>query len=295
MTTQVASPPPEPPEAPASKRLTRSSSDKVIAGVAGGLGRYFSIDPVVVRIAFIVGTFFGGAGVIAYLAAWLLVPSDDGTGRADAAGVARRLGIGLGMIVLIFVAMVAGFFGVSSGGETTVAIVVVVAGGLLVVGAFTGGMRWLILPALAFALTGAAAAAGDIDTRGGTGERVYRPATADSLRSDSKLGMGHLLLDLRGTKFGPGDHVVHLKVGLGQAEVLVPPNVCVSSTAHIAGGATNVFQRDSGGTYHDWEEIRRPKAGAARLTVDADIGFGELRIQPGVGYTGTQEGACIDG
>lgn len=294
--TTATTPTPEPPEAtPSSRRLTRSSSDRVIAGVAGGLGRYFSIDPVVIRIAFIVGAFFGGAGLIAYGAAWLLVPSDDGKARAGAAGVARRLGIAVGLIVLVFVAMVAGFFGVSSGGETTVAIIVLVAGGLLVVGAFTGGMRWLILPALAFALTGAAAAAGNIDTRGGTGERVYRPATAEDLRSDYKLGMGHLLLDLRNTKFGPGNHTVHLKVGLGQAEVLVPPNVCVSSTAHISGGATNVFQHDTGGTYHDWEEIRQPKGDAARLTVDADIGFGELRIQPGVGYTGTQEGACVNG
>src|SRR3954468_5378115 len=147
MTTQATTPLPEPPEAPSSRRLTRSSSDRVIAGVAGGLGRYFSIDPVVVRIAFIVGSFFGGAGLIAYAAAWLLVPSDDGTvhGR-DAAGVARRLGIALGMLVLVGVAVIAGFFGVASGGGTTVAVIVIVAGGLLLAGAFTGGMRWVILP-----------------------------------------------------------------------------------------------------------------------------------------------------
>lgn len=296
MTTATTELPPEPPEAPSSRRLTRSSSDRVIAGVAGGLGRYFSIDPVVVRIAFIVGAFFGGAGVIAYGAAWLLVPSDDGSSRgSNAAGVARRLGIGLGLLVLIGVAIVGGFAGAASGGATTVAIVVIAAGGLLVVGAFTGGMRWLILPALALGLAAGAAAAGDIDIRGGTGERVYRPATTDSLRSDYKLGVGHLLLDLRDTKFGPGDHRVHLKVGLGQAEVLVPSNVCVSSTAHISGGGTTIFDRSTGGTYHEWQDIRRAAPDSARLTVDADIGFGELRIEPGPGVTGTQEGACTNG
>jgi phage shock protein PspC (stress-responsive transcriptional regulator) len=268
----------------------------VIAGVAGGLGRYFSIDPVVVRIAFIVGTFFGGAGVIAYLAAWLLVPSDDGSSRgSDAAGVARRLGIGLGMLVLTGAAVIAGFAGAASGGATTVAIVVIVAGGLLIAGAFTGGMRWLILPALALALSAGAVAAGNIDIRGGTGERIYRPANADQLRSNYKLGIGHLRLDLRNTQFGRGDHRVHLKVGVGQAEVLVPPNVCVSSTAQIAGGATDVFDHSSGGTYHDWQETRTAKPGAAHLTVDADIGFGQLRIQPGPSITGTQEGACVNG
>jgi predicted membrane protein len=156
-------------------------------------------------------------------------------------------------------------------------------------------MRWLILPALALALAAGVAAAGNIDTRGGTGERIYRPATSDDLRNNYRLGMGHLRLDLRNTKFSPGNHTVHLKVGLGQAEVLVPPNVCVSSTAHIAGGATQVFEHTSGGTYHDWQETRQPKPRAAQLTVNADIGFGQLRIEPGIGYTGTQEGACING
>jgi phage shock protein PspC (stress-responsive transcriptional regulator) len=296
MTTQATTPLPEPPEAPSSRRLTRSSGDRVIAGVAGGLGRYFSIDPVVVRIAFIVGAFFGGAGLIAYGAAWLLVPSDNGASRgSDAAGVARRLGIGLGMLVLTGVAVIAGFAGAASGGATTVAIVVIAAGGLLMLGAFTGGMRWLIVPALALGLAAGAAAAGNIDIRGGTGERIYRPATADTLRSDYRLGVGHLLLDLRNTKLGPGEHHVHLKLGLGQAEVLVPANVCVSSTAHIAGGGTTIFDHTSGGTYHDWQETQRAKPGASHLTVDADIGFGELRIEPGVGVTGTQEGACING
>jgi phage shock protein PspC (stress-responsive transcriptional regulator) len=295
MTTQATTPTPEPPEAPASRRLTRSSSDRVIAGVAAGVGRYFSIDPVVVRIAFIVGAFFGGAGVIAYLAAWLLVPRDDGVGRADAAGVLRRLGIAAGVLALTGIALAGGFWGAASGGAKTVAIVVIAAGGLLMVGAFTGGMRWLIVPALALAFGAATVAAGDIDVRGGTGERVYRPADASDLRSEYKLGAGHLQLDLRNTNFGPGDHRVHLKLGLGQAEVLVPPDVCVSSTAHIAGGGTKVFDRDSGGTYHDWQDIRHAPEGRPHLTVDADIGFGELRIEPGPGITGTQEGACTNG
>lgn len=273
----------------------RSSSDRVIAGVAAGVGRYFSVDPVVVRIAFIVGAFFGGAGIIAYGAAWLLVPSDDGTARADAAGIIRRLGIAIGVLALTGIALAGGFWGAASGGASTVAIVVIAAGGLLVVGAFTGGMRWLIVPALALAFGAAAAAAGDIDVRGGTGERVYRPATAADLRSEYKLGAGHLLLDLRSTRFGPGDHRVRLKLGLGQAEVLVPPNVCVSSTAQIAGGGTTIFDRQSGGTYHDWQDIRRAQKGNPHLTVDADIGFGELRIEPGPGVTGTQGGACING
>src|SRR3989442_8654473 len=121
--TTATTPTPEP---PVSKRLTRSSSDRVIAGVAGGLGRYFGIDAVIVRLILIVLVFAGGAGIILYGAAWLLVPSEgkDGEGY-DAAGLARRAGIVLGVLVLTFVAGVLGFWGFAAGGATATAIVVI--------------------------------------------------------------------------------------------------------------------------------------------------------------------------
>ena len=60
--------------------LRRSVTDRKIAGVAGGLGRHLGIDPTVLRVLFVVLCFFGGAGLILYGAAWLLVPED---GHAD--------------------------------------------------------------------------------------------------------------------------------------------------------------------------------------------------------------------
>jgi phage shock protein PspC (stress-responsive transcriptional regulator) len=58
------------------KRLTRSSTDKKIGGVAGGLATYFDIDPTVVRLGFVVATFFSGAGLIAYVAMLAFAPRD---------------------------------------------------------------------------------------------------------------------------------------------------------------------------------------------------------------------------
>ena len=57
-------------------RLRRSRSDRKVAGVAGGLARHLDIDPLVLRVAFVVLVFFGGAGLILYGACWLLVPQD---------------------------------------------------------------------------------------------------------------------------------------------------------------------------------------------------------------------------
>ncbi|MGZ4495315.1 MAG: PspC domain-containing protein [Nocardioides sp.] len=58
------------------RSLRRSTTDRRIAGVAGGLGRHLDIDPTVIRVLLVVLVFFGGAGLVLYGAAWLLVPED---------------------------------------------------------------------------------------------------------------------------------------------------------------------------------------------------------------------------
>lgn len=58
-------------------RLRRSRDDRKIAGVAGGLARHLDIDPIILRVALVVLIFFGGAGILLYGAAWLLVPEED--------------------------------------------------------------------------------------------------------------------------------------------------------------------------------------------------------------------------
>lgn len=55
------------------KKLYRSLEDRQIAGICGGLARYFDIDPTVIRLIAVVLAFAGG-GVLAYLIAWLIVP-----------------------------------------------------------------------------------------------------------------------------------------------------------------------------------------------------------------------------
>ena len=56
--------------------LRRSYDDRMLGGVAGGLARYFGVDAVIVRIAFVVLAFVGGAGVPLYLAGLLLIPEE---------------------------------------------------------------------------------------------------------------------------------------------------------------------------------------------------------------------------
>jgi phage shock protein PspC (stress-responsive transcriptional regulator) len=57
--------------------LRRPVQDSVVAGVAAGLARYLGVDVMVIRIAFVILTIFGGAGIPLYLAGLLLIPEED--------------------------------------------------------------------------------------------------------------------------------------------------------------------------------------------------------------------------
>jgi phage shock protein PspC (stress-responsive transcriptional regulator) len=60
------------------KKLYRSQKDKMLAGVCGGLGDYFAVDSTLIRLAFVLATFFGGFGLFAYIVMALVVP-EEGT------------------------------------------------------------------------------------------------------------------------------------------------------------------------------------------------------------------------
>ncbi len=72
---------PQQPAPPVIRPLVRSRNDRVLAGVAGGLGHWLDVDPVIFRVTFGVLTLFGGVGLIAYLVGYLLIP-DEATGEA---------------------------------------------------------------------------------------------------------------------------------------------------------------------------------------------------------------------
>lgn len=116
MTTEDTQTRPGPPpgQYPPISTLRRSRSDRKVAGVAGGLGRYAGVDPLIFRILFVVLTFFGGSGILLYALAWLLIAED---GQDESEG--QRL-----------------FSGRSSASVSTViALIVVIVLGLAAVGA----------------------------------------------------------------------------------------------------------------------------------------------------------------
>jgi phage shock protein PspC (stress-responsive transcriptional regulator) len=335
--------PPEPPEQP--RRLVRARDGRLIGGVCAGLGRYFNVDPILFRIGAVVLAFVGGAGLLAYLAALLLVPAEDspsaaegapagrsrwlviggvivlllvtwpfllggglllagllipftilvaagvlvwwfvsGEGPAgDAGDVAKRAALGIGILFVCGLIAIGGAWAAGAGGETVVAIVVIAGGAAILAGAFLRPVRWLVLPALALALSAGTVSAAGIDLDGGVGERDYRPASAADLHDSYELGMGELVVDLRQTDLPPGDVPLEIDLGIGEARVVVPEDVCVATDAHVGVGEARTFGLHNEGVDVDLEDMPDARASVTRLLVKADVGVGALRV----GQSGT--------
>ncbi|GAB4510947.1 MAG: hypothetical protein OHK0046_08380 [Anaerolineae bacterium] len=58
------------------KRLTRSTTEKMLGGVCGGLAAYFRIDPTIVRLVFVALALAGGPGLLLYIVLWLIMPQE---------------------------------------------------------------------------------------------------------------------------------------------------------------------------------------------------------------------------
>jgi phage shock protein PspC (stress-responsive transcriptional regulator) len=326
--------PPEP------RRLLRARSGRVLGGVCAGLGRYFNIDPIIFRIGAIALVFAGGTGLLAYIAALLLIPAEDSPNAADgvpagrnrwlaiggvvllllvaspfligggillagfliplaflvAAGVlvwwfvsgegpsgeagdvAKRAALGIGILLVCGLIAIGGAWAAAAGGETFVAIAVIAAGVAILAGAFVRPVRWLVLPAMALALSAGSVSAAGIDLDGGVGERDYRPASVLDLRDTYELGMGELVVDLRQTDLPPGDVPLEVDLGVGEARVIVPEDVCVATDAEVGIGEVRSFDRHNEGVDIDFEDMPDAAPDVTRLLVKADVGIGELRI-----------------
>lgn len=62
------------------KRLTRSESERMLAGICGGIARYFGLDPTLVRIGFVLFALLAGSGILAYIILWLVIPTESRVG-----------------------------------------------------------------------------------------------------------------------------------------------------------------------------------------------------------------------
>jgi hypothetical protein len=149
----------------------------------------------------------------------------------------------------------------------------------LVLSAWFGRARGLIALGLPLVLVVGAFSVIDVPLDGGIGDPTYHPRTVAGLHREYTLAIGNLSVDLRDVDFSGTRRRVHAQIGLGQLNVTVPSDVRVVVDGHVRLGSVTAFGRDRHTCCpSDVHLVRRGRAGAGTVVVDAAVGAGHLEI-----------------
>jgi phage shock protein PspC (stress-responsive transcriptional regulator) len=356
------------------RRLRRRTSDRVIGGVAGGLGDYLNVDPLLIRIGFVGLMIFGGAGLVLYVIAWLLIPR-EGSNESTVERLIRAVGMRSRNLVLAVVVIAATYFagwillprisdGLAIGVDPALiwALVVLVLGVLvlrretspaaanasvvapvgtpaavqvvlptpvavpgprsplgwyvlaamlgaigllaivqnvaqqevelgqyfgvalvllgigLVVGAWWGHARLLILMGLLLLPLGFAASFVTAPIEGGFGDQNFAPVNRGELREEYRLIGGRITLDLTQLEAGLDPIQLDASVAVGQLVVLVPPAGSLDVQVAVGGGVVRFLD-----TYQDGTSLRDHYIRVGRgptLVLALEAGIGEVVVAP---------------
>ncbi len=154
----------------------------------------------------------------------------------------------------------------------------------LVVGAFAGRARGLVIWGVVLtALASAAAFVPDVPVNGGVGDRTWRPATVADLQSEYKLGIGDAELDLsRLDLTDAGRQRVEVRQGVGDLTIVVPDDVVVRIDADVQGGSLRLPDREEIDGTDLSERVVVPEGsspGSAVLVIDAELGLGSMEVR----------------
>jgi len=362
----------QPQATPSPRLLRRRATDRVIGGVAAGIADYLNIDPVLVRAVFVGLVVFGGAGILLYLVAWLLIPVEG----KDASPLEQVLPPSGALVrVLLIVAAIAflgavlfpfsdwtfgnswpalilvglvvtGIYLLRRGGPsetgasavstaavtpaaaapfpgspqpataeprpqaprsplgwyvTAAALIVIgvaaifdratelvllpgqycglaltVIGGGLVIAAWWGRARVLILPAALILLLGLPAAFMTVPLEGGIGGPYYAPTSTAELQDHYQLAFGKLTVDLTELPVSTEPITVGAAVGAGGLEVIVPDNAQLQVDTDVGAGFSYVMGDSQGGT--DLANHYEVGDSGRLIVLDLDVGLGGIEV-----------------
>jgi len=273
-------------DSPTVRRLERSSSDRMLAGVCGGLGRYFELNPTVFRVGFVVLTLLGGAGVLVYLAAALVMPG-EGRDRSLAEQVlAERKErpwplIGLAIVGVALIVLLSRAALRPAAGDGWIFVLVV---GLVVLWV-SRSARWggrllrlfvaLIVAALAAFATAVVLAFSwfNVSLNDGVGDHVYAPASVAAIAPSYHLGVGSLRIDLSAIRPPAKALQVKAKVGVGELRIVVPDGARVQVSARAKLGDVHVLRLEDSG-----RNAIVTTGSRGRYVIDARVGLGRIDV-----------------
>lgn len=285
--------------------LQRSRSDRMLAGVAGGLARYFEIHPAVFRVGFVVLTLLGGAGILIYAAAWLVMPDEGKTDSIATAALRNRRDrpwplIGLGLLAvagaillsratlwpdgdswwlfLIAGALILWITRQPRADPTTDATELAVRDSRRV----RRVVRRLVIAVMAFVTlvvvaVGIFVAVFDVHVGRGIGDRDVVVTSVQDLDGEYRLGVGTLDLDLSRVQFPAGETQVETSVDVGDLLVTVPDDVALRIHATVEVGEIDLPNGIGGDGRNVESDLS--EAGERVLVIDADVSAGSVRVE----------------
>jgi phage shock protein PspC (stress-responsive transcriptional regulator)/predicted membrane protein len=267
------------------KRLERSRTDRTVAGVCGGLGRYFDMTPAVFRLGFVVLTLLGGAGVLVYIAAVLIMPPEGKSSSIAEDVIAERADHPARLVALglVAVALLAFLSRASTWPLAGAGWIFLLIAGLVVLWAtrerrahrIVVAVVSLLAVGLVAAVVAVSAAFGwfNVSLSDGVGKQTYVPTTIQDVRGTYRLGIGNLRVDLSQLPANANLHV-NARVGIGKLRVIVPRNANVVVDARAKAGDVNAFDRHANGhnaTVHTGTN--------GTIYLDAEVGAGRVDVE----------------
>ena len=297
-TTDPPETPPSPTPTPSDDRravrhLTRSSSHRVLGGVCGGVAERFDMDPVVVRVIFVILALLWGFGVLVYLAMWVVVPGDGAAvdaapAEAGHAGWWLRVALPLGVLVAagVVVLAVVGHAGARParglGLFWVLCLVVLAAVALRSPSRRFTLRRFIALVFLAFVSLVTLAVTAFLVTlsiigvpiEGGSGVHTFTPIALSQIPSAYRGAYGETRIDLTQVPFGSGTYHVRATQAVGQLIVGVPTDVRVVVTSHVGIGQSPSGASGSQAVYPALSDPGR----AGTLVLDLAVGIGRIEV-----------------
>jgi phage shock protein PspC (stress-responsive transcriptional regulator) len=285
-------------EPAAVKRLERSRDDRMLAGVCGGLARYFGIHPAFYRVGFVVLTLLGGSGILVYLAAVLVIPKEGEPESIAAEALRNRRERPWPLIALSLLAVAGTVLlsraTVNADGDTFWVLLLLAGGVILwttrrssgatedsrrvgrigrIVAWTTAGILVLVIAALA-----TFAAVFHVHLRKGVGDRTYEVANVQELRDNYHLGIGDMRVDLSDLQSTQERIELKTRVDVGKLTVIVPKDAGLDVKAYAQAGEVDLLGMPSSDGYEVDRTLVRAGTGKRTIVLNASVGAGQLHV-----------------